>query len=1393
MRPSGSHRRAQFHRTHRCRAHFQRSVLLLCALLAPLGRAHAEPYAATRAADLRTRLLPVEERILVLTPDALERFDPATEAWTRTTRADGLPSPPLQFAGVSSGNTWVAGTGIAFSDVRFDDWRLHRPGAGFPGRAVFAVVADEDYAYAATDSGAARFDRFVLEWEPIASGAGLGPVGDVAMDDDRVWFGLAHGVAEYRKETESVRIDSLLGGLNRPRVLIFASGPVWLWAITDQGIARYDRSLQSWTSYRPGLDFPDARLRAVQLLGDDLWLGTDEGLWRFRAETGLWRREESGETMPGREVRAFAIEPDAIWTATERALAVYQPSSARWIDFTESVPIAPGEPREILKTAGMILLRTEREIVYGLPGGETNPTRFTWRSHALPVTESGSGAISAPGRPRIELQDSGLTFSRADGTTLTLKGGTTLFLESRADPNGGGLGPAQTEYRTDLILNGRLPGERALNGFYNTTDPDNPAYQLTWRGARDDALREASLGEITSDPYNSRLTPGTGLRGGQVRLEAGPRSTATRRRLLTADAWGGSRRTLPGHDVFIGDRRNVAGERRDLDYAARTVFHLPPEWSAAEERVRFYRDDGSAETDDANTEHRTIAGSEGAWDRLQPAADYLAGPTPGTIILAASLQPGGRLVAVREAGGPGDANEMDLTSRWLKNHYFIGPDPVPGSLTLAIADTSGATAGADGHPYLRRFGLDRDADGLLDPQTFSPSTGYLIFPDTLPFPSFVYADSASSAFVLRYAYAAKRPTFELQQDDIVPGSERITVDGELLRANLDYTIIPASGLFSFYEHIALDDDSIIETRYLYEQSGGEAVVSGQLGIAPTDPLFLGMNATRWEDSREGSATAGDLNARLEWKGARHLLRVSPEWALSNSEGRGAGTARGGALQARYRALELTAAHRALDDEYVSLEDRRTRLGRLRQASETRARLGIGGDLWTELSWDRTESAADSSASGSRLGGGTESSLFGTLRLLRAGLPNLELRRGRVAADSAGHESTRWVSRADLELNPGQAGIRPLGLPRLWLRAFVQRSDRAASGVDDRITDTGFARLNGSTGDRLSWDIAFEDQRTHRTGSTDWQDLRRRQRLDLTLQSRPHASLDAYGRLESTREMHYLRRRAPGGFTTDRLGLATFQFIPGRLHARLAPLSFRLDWLARGSETGDPGIPLAGVSSLWREASQASQSRQTRNVTIEARLQALAWLRLMERCEREITTVERIGTGGETRDLQWETRLEMQPVRGLITLRGLTGRVRVPEWSEARTRRFIGQWDQAWGGGLLTSISLDALHADNRNRNLTAKQRMWNPQSRITWRRSRWQSDASLGLGLVWDRRRQAEGDWSEARRFSLDLSLSVRPHRVIMVEGQYAITRSESDDDSGTTQQEARFRGRLYL
>ncbi len=1359
-------------------------LLWLAGLAGPARGADAEPFSSTAAQDLRRTITSIDTRITVLASSAILRFDPESEAWSLIGQEEGLPAPPYRNLTTAGEQVWVAGEGAAFSTIRFDGWRSYT-GADVPwGSALADIEADDDYAYSGGERGAARFDQYVMEWEEISGPAdsSLGAVRDVAVGEDRVWFGLRRGVAEYRKDTQSLRVDSLLGAFRAPEILSLAQTSRFLWALTDRGLARYDRDLRSWSSFAAGRELPDARVRSWLVQGEDVWLGTDAGLWRYQADAGLWRRHPAMEEMPGSRVTAFALGSSRIWVTTEKAFALYDEEEARWIDFTPAVPVRPEEVREMALLGQNLVYVTRSRVVCGLPRGQSNPSLYTYRERSVPAEE-----LAAPAaRPRwsAEMDAAGAGVRFPDGSSLHLKGGATIYLEDDdlGRSNRAGLDKLDLTERLDLALNGRLPGERSVNGYYDTTDPDNSRYRLTYRGRDRDNVRQAAFGELEQDLYNSALVPGAGIRGGTVRLEAGPRSAKSGRRLVTTDAWMGRRITRPRRDVFRGGSRTVELRLRDTDYLRRRVYAPPGGWPARElPQTILYRDDADAATNDANTESRSLAGIFGAWDRLNAVIDYFIDPGSGRLVLTRSLGAEERLVLVRTSGDPA-GREADLTERWEKNHYLIGTDAVAGSLSLALLDSTGAAAGPSGTPYLRTFLLDRDGDGALDPDRFHTGTGLLAFPDSLPFPDEVYVDPSRSFYTMSISFQTARNTFRLANDRVIPGSERITVDRELLRPDVDYSIIPSSGLFVFFEHVLLDDDSAIEVEYTYEvdeEAGGEEnLVSGQIGFAPAGFAFAGINGTRWTDEAGRESQIADFNTRLEWRAENSFLRVSPEAAWSRAGGRDA-WAGGAALQARLRSLELTGTRRKLESGFTSFEDRHTLLGTLREETQVTGRWTPGPRLQAEVDWNEAQS--DSAAGPVSAPGGTESSLSGTLRILRSGLPNIAWRRGRVLTETSSERREKWIHRLELEISPDQAGVSSRLLRALQLRSFFQRSERqggtggteppeAAEPAGDLTVDRIFTRLTGAAGTRLSWNAAFDGERTFLSRAGRRLEPKNRQSADLTLQTRPHSSLDVFFRLESGRDRFRAEDNRAIGHQGRRTWSGTGQLYPGRLLPRLTPLSFRVELTGNETALGEASDPFPAARTLWMGPADASTRRVGRNAVVESRVQIRPWLRWVEHAERRSEEEIRrpLARRQETRIL--ETRAEAERPGGLVTVRLIGEESSALE--ERRQRRIAGQWDQTWGRGFLTYFACDGKREKTWLGNRSGRVDQWVPELRFTWRRSVWQTDASLGGSVNWRRARDLSTGAAAATETRVERSMiasgSVQPVRVLTLKLRYS-------------------------
>ena len=1334
----------------------------------------------------------IDDRALVLTPGALYRYHTESETWTVTSAQEGLPEGRLIALCPTEENLWITGTGASVSDIRFDDWQRYAPADGYGGRQIFAIASDDDYAYAATDSGAARYDHYVLEWEPLllSNGTPLPRAFDIEIGDGRVWFATEKGVAEFRTEAESFRVFARMGQLNSPAVYSLFQTSNHLWALTSAGLARLDKQLETWTSYAFGHDLPATHIHQAVLNGDDVVLGTDDGLWRYEAMSGVWRRDIRTAEMPGERVHAFFEEEGRLWVVTEAACALYEEDEARWIDFTTSVPVAPAEITHMDLSGETLIYLTADRIICALSQGEENPSLFSYREEVIDQTLLAAAEESSWS---LGLEPSGLTLRAPSQETLQLKGGATAYIENEPEV-GEGLGDLARETRIDMAVSGRMRGDRSISGFYDNTDVNNEAYQLTYRGAREDIVRSVSGGEIEQQMFNSELVPAFGVRGVTARAELGSRSEATRRRLVTADGWAGSRRTFPGRDVFHGDSREITGSTNDVHYAVNQIFPRPNGWDrAALASAQLYRDDGLTATNNANTIERELAGITGAWDFLEPDTDYTLGPEGATLIVYAALGAGESLVIRPTAAG---LQAVDLTNRALKNHYYIAQEPIPGTLEISITDSTGAAA-----DYLERFGLDRNGDGRIDPERFSPLTGYLSFPDSLPFPPEVYAEDPQSFYTIEYDYRTQRSTFRLSHRNIVPGSVKVLVDREPLRVSVDYTLI--TNILALFEHVLLDRDSVIEVIYMYEPEDDAeeeklGIYAGQAGLAATDHLFVGVNGTRWEAAPGEWARHADFNTRLEWKGEEHFLRLAPEIATSCADVDGlqkGGRATATALQGRYRNLELSASYRNLDADFISMENRSTALGRLREAAQLDARFDLGRHLQTTLEWNRARSDAVANTAP----GGTESYLMGGLRLLRDGFPNIELRTGQVTIDRPEGQEEKRLSRAEIELNPTPEKLARLKIKRLWLRSFVQRSDRRiptdGSGRRRSITDHAYFRLNGSSGNPLSWNLRLEDRRTHSPDLAG--DLKRIQDIDATLQSQPHPSFDTYLRWEAGRDRFWGSDGEAEGFEIRRVFQANAHFYPGRIVPALSPVSFRADLNTKHEETGEPGDVATGTEGLFDAAPEAPGTQGERTGILETRLQIFDWLRLVERYEQLNTEVTREALAVESVRRKLESRAEMRPRGGKLTLRVTTEREEAGDLRSDDLLSFNGDWDQTWGHGILTYLAIQSYRSDDEFGLVGTRTQSLTPRARLTVRNSKMRLDTSLGLALTvtnhTDISTPATLPDTDAKSLSLTSSTTIWPLQVLGFKVQYVLTRglpegTQDDDRSWETSHDLKLR-----
>ncbi|MBL0058291.1 MAG: hypothetical protein IPP35_04095 [Elusimicrobia bacterium] len=150
-----------------------------------------------------------------------------------------------------------------------------------------------------------------------------------------------------------------------------------------------------------------------------------------------------------------------------------------------------------------------------------------------------------------------------------------------------------------------------------------------------------------------------------------------------------------------------------------------------------------------------------------------------------------------------DGNQNDLGVLLTSDELLQYKPTIEVDFDLGIFNVDFSTGPFDPAGYLR----------VKDPQLYEPSP------------------TTKFSFLTEYRYRLR--DFQLRPN-IVYGSERVTVNGRLMKSEIDYFIDPASGLLQFFNEDELNETSQIEVTYDYAPFGGQlgqTLVGGRAELA----------------------------------------------------------------------------------------------------------------------------------------------------------------------------------------------------------------------------------------------------------------------------------------------------------------------------------------------------------------------------------------------------------------------------------------------------------------------------------------------------------------------------------------------------------------------------------
>jgi len=425
-------------------------------------------------------------------------------------------------------------------------------------------------------------------------------------------------------------------------------------------------------------------------------------------------------------------------------------------------------------------------------------------------------------------------------------------------------------------IKGQVGRKINVNVDFDDTTADKRDISVVYKGDPGEVVQEAAFGDITMAlPQTEFVGYSKQLFGVEVKTK-----------YKGLSSWGFFSRTKGFSEVkrFTGNTQLVRKEIPDTGYIPMKYYAVRFDNDAiVNGTMQVYLDDRNQTNNNVNTSTMTVETLTspatfytGNFDLLIPGQDYTVDYERGIIyfrkniianyVMAIDYQKtnGARVTRLSSLGTPGlskiikfDDTFLQGFSTELKTFYSMGNlkivrDNGRGNFILRIVDLADKTPPVilpESKPvpqYPNNITVDFE-NGVFN---FEPPTGQ-------PFQNSLYTQNTHAYNILtEYSYRIK---FVSLRPGIVPQSEKLTMDGRLLKANEDYYIDYDAGLVTFFNEDRITESTVIEVSYDYAPfggTGGSTLVGLRSELSLTRNVFVGTSYIYQMDAQ--AATVPDI-------------------------------------------------------------------------------------------------------------------------------------------------------------------------------------------------------------------------------------------------------------------------------------------------------------------------------------------------------------------------------------------------------------------------------------------------------------------------------------------------------------------------------------------------------
>ena len=462
----------------------------------------------------------------------LYQYDVEEETWSKV----GSIEKEITEVKYWEDRIWAGGDGLYNGNPDLGDWLYNDETTGFPGPRYHSLNFGEEYYWAAGDSGGARYDPILEEWEVIAGGDRN--FVDLSISEKYVFFTGENGIYRFDRNYESgIEVNPIdTTRFYDYKLNIDLQDEIWFTG--EKAVTIYNKKSRSWSDFVLSDYFPDEIISQVYQDGERLWVITDKNVywiyWRSR-DVRLFPRSDR---IRGYRILEMAGKDGKYYFATDKGLLIYSEADEQWELVNKTNGLDDLSIKHISLQGQVVLLKTDRQVqVYSLD-----------ERRALPALRFDQVAIAAR-EDNIYWDTRGLG-GRIPQGEVNLKGSYAYLSEYWTD---GENASWEDRHRRQLYPSANIRG-RQLGGYYDDTDQDEILFGAVFRGLRDDNFQQAEYSNrVEYELSNSGLLGGTVIEGGSGAVEYGDRSPLRGRREFEVAGTFGKSIVQNASEIFFGE------------------------------------------------------------------------------------------------------------------------------------------------------------------------------------------------------------------------------------------------------------------------------------------------------------------------------------------------------------------------------------------------------------------------------------------------------------------------------------------------------------------------------------------------------------------------------------------------------------------------------------------------------------------------------------------------------------------------------------------------------------------------------------------------------------------------------------------------------------------------